>query len=185
MQKFEKRKVKAKTKTVICPFCGAERANLKDHAMRVHKLTEENAKALRSQSGQMHQGRKILSGERKTKRRNYPLKLCPVTGCSKSIRRMENHLKDTHKIKDNKLYKELLHNATVLEEFDSEPDCSISEGEESEDDDYRNFKGLLKTGGIKYLRRVEGLAVASDDSSDDDWLESTTVQMAMKKTGIF
>ena len=77
--------------------------------MRVHKLSAENAKALRCQTGQMHSNRKIKGEkERKTKRRVYPRRTCNVTGCSKTPRRLENHLKDTHKITDQVIYRKLL-----------------------------------------------------------------------------
>ena len=40
--------------------------------MLVHKITEENAEALKIQTGQGHQNRKIKPGElRKTKKRTY------------------------------------------------------------------------------------------------------------------
>ena len=84
----------AKNNTTRCPFCNLERVNLKGHLMRIHGLNEENALAAKSQYGLRK--RKLLPEDtRKSKHREYPRLLCPVTGCSKTPVRIENHLRDT------------------------------------------------------------------------------------------
>ena len=113
--------------------------------MLVHKLSAEDAIGLGTQTNQIHCNRYIKSeGSRKTKRRTYQKRYCPVTGCSKLVASLENHLRQTRKVKDNKVYKKLLKNAIVHEELKTESDCTTTE---SESDDYQEFKRMMKTGG--------------------------------------
>ena len=135
--------------------------------MLVQNLSPENATALKSLTNQIHCSRCIKPEEsRKTKRRVYPKKYCLVTGCSEVAVRMESHLRETHKISDDKIYKKLLREAIIQEdlETESESECSTTGSE----DEYRKFKKILKIRGGKYLARTIGKVKVSDDSSDED-----------------
>ena len=83
--------------------------------MLVHKVTVENAEALNIKTGQVHQNHKIKYDElRETKKRTYKKRYCSVTGCSKVLVRLENHLRQTHKIRDDKVFKKLLKMALIM-----------------------------------------------------------------------
>ena len=140
--------------------------------MKVHKLSAENAKALRSQTGQTHVNRKIKpEKQRKTKRRVYPRRTCNVTGCSKTPRRLENHLKDTHKITDQKLYRKLLKQAAVVKEFETESECSANESEDSEEE-YRAVKKVIRDTNI-YDDII--------DEDDEDWVKMLQAKFSKNK----
>lgn len=163
-KKWEKRKKQNKSKTIKCPFCGIEKTNLKTHCMRVHEMSEENAKALRSNIGLSHVDRKVKNvNERKGKLRFYARRLCPVTGCSKTPVRMENHLKDTHKIKDIKIYRRYLKEAEVIPQYNTESDASTNESDDSQDERQK----------IEKLIDINKSAnpIDNDEESDPDWLE--------------
>ena len=117
--------------------------------MLVHNLSLENAAALKSLTNQIHCSHSIKPEEsRKTKRKVYPKKYCPVTGCSKIAVRMENHLRETHKVSDDKIYKKLLREAIIQEDLETESECSTTGSE----DQYRKFTKILKRRGGDILQ---------------------------------
>lgn len=127
-------------------------------------MSEENAKALRSNIGLSHVDRKVKNvNERKGKLRFYARRLCPVTGCSKTPVRMENHLKDTHKIKDIKIYRRYLKEAEVIPQYNTESDASTNESDDSQDERQK----------IEKLIDINKSAnpIDNDEESDPDWLE--------------
>ena len=63
-----------------------------------------------------------------------------VTGFSKVLARLENHLVQTHKIKGDKVFKKLLKMAVVYEELKTESESSETESKY----DYEAFKKRLK-----------------------------------------
>ena len=93
----------------------------------------------------------------------------------KIVCRIHNHLRDTHKIKDEKVYKKLLNKAVDHKELLTESE-SESSSSEDEDSDRRLIRSLLKVGGKKYLRTVRNELLDTDDSSDEDWLETKVLQ---------
>ena len=114
--------------------------------MLVHKITEGNAEALKIQTGPVHQNGKIKPDElRKTKKRTYKKRYCSVTGCLTVLVRLENHLRQTHKIKDDKVFKKLLKMAVDYEELKTESECSETESE----DDYEALKKRSKQNARK------------------------------------
>ena len=54
--------------------------------------------------------------------------------------RLENHLRQTHKIKDDKVFRTLLKMAVDYEELKTKSECSEAESK----DDYEAFKKRLK-----------------------------------------
>ena len=85
---------------------------------------------------------------------------------------MESHLRETHKISDDKIYKKLLRESIVQEDLETESECSTTESE----DKYRKFKKILQRRGGKYLARTKGKVKVSDDSSNEDWLHQCLKQ---------
>ena len=151
------------------------RTNLKDHAIRVHKMSLMNAKALRSQTKQMHRNRVA-------KKRVYHPYVCPVPMCGKVIKRPHNHLKDTHRIKDKKMYQFYLDKMESFIDVDDRTESEFEEEYSSDNDnELKVVKKILKKGGIDYLRRVKDEIVNSEDESDKDWLEVKVNEVAEKK----
>ena len=91
---------------------------------------------------------------------------------------MESHLRETHKIGDDKIYKKLLREAIIQDDLVTESECSTTGSE----DEYRKFKKILKIRGGKYLARTKDKVKVSDDSSDEDWLHQCLKQKRFKKS---
>ena len=137
-----------------------------------------NAKALKSQTGQIHLNRK-------PKGRVYEKRVCPVPTCNKVVARIHNHLKATHQVKSENVYRKLLKEAVVYKELATQSESDSGDSSEREDDEYEQVKRILKTGGIGYLRNVQDVPVDTDDSSDEDWLAVKTCEVAEKNSGMF
>ena len=149
--------------------------------MLVHKITEENAEALKIQTGQVHQNRKIKPDElRKTKKRTYKKRYCSVTGCSKVLVRLENHLRQTHKIKDDSVFKKLLKMAVDYEELKTESECSETESE----DNYEAFKKRLKRDARKKSKKERSRVNNIKDNSDEEWLAKCLRDKEFKESKI-
>jgi len=146
-------------------------------------MEEADSIALKSQFGLNHQKRPILPvEERKSKRRVYKKKSCPITGCSKVVVRIENHLRATHKIKDDRIYKKYLKMARdqIVEQFQSS-ESEPSEESESETE-YRRFQAIVHKEGKEYAKKFKNIPVDSADSDDDDWFLSKAIKFAEKKS---
>ena len=61
---------------------------------------------------------------------------------------MESHLREIHKISDNKIYKKLLREAIIQEDLETESECSTTGSE----DEYCKFKKILKRRGGNILQ---------------------------------
>ena len=147
--------------------------------MLVHNLSPETAAALKSLTNQIHCNHSIKPEEsRKTKRRVYPKKYCPVTGYSKIALRMESLLREIHKVSHDKIYKKLLRETIMQQDLEAESECSTTGSE----DEYRKFKKILKRRGGKYLARTKANVKVSDDSSDEDWLHQCLKQKRFRKS---
>ena len=137
--------------------------------MLVHKLSEENALALKSQYG-LYRKRKIIPDSlRKTKKRKYPKCQCPVTGCSKVVARIENHLRQTHKVKCNKLFKKLMHDSKekYVKDLSSE-ESEEEENSSSEESDYIQLKKIVqRPQTMKYLEMVKDCLLYTSPSPRD------------------
>lgn len=132
--------------------------------MIVHGLTEENARALRTQTAQMNYEGKIKPEcKRKGKQRHYRKRVCPVTGCAKVVVRLENHLRQTHRVDDQKIYKRLLREASYFEEYKTESDASLTDTTGSDEEYFKT--------AIKKVKKVPVTVSDSSDTSDDDWLQ--------------
>ena len=156
--------------------------------MRVHSLAEDNALALKSQYG-LYKKKAILSDDvRKGKKRNYQKRYCPVVGCSKVVKRIQNHLKQTHKIKGQKIYIKLLNESKksiikdMPEEEEEEEETEVSDGGDGEESDYVVFRDLVsRPESQRYLRTIENNEDDISDSEDEDWLVSQTKKWAQQK----
>lgn len=162
------------------------RTDLSSHTKRVHGLSTENARAVKSQTGSKHKTRESLPDDiRKTKRRHYEPRQCPKSGCMKVVVRLDNHLRATHKITDDKEFRRLMRAATVYRQFlesESSTDCEYLTTD-SESDEIKIIKKLYSNGEKKYLERVSDIPVDSEDSSDDDWFENKWHDVVQTKHG--
>lgn len=140
-------------KTFVCPFCELKRTNLKTHVRIVHNLDAENARAVKIQTGQLRQRQ-----YKEVREKNVQEK----TGCSKTVVRLDNHLRQTQDYGSKRF-------STTLEVCcysQTESECS-QESDESEDE-YEVFIKMLKRDGAKYLKRLKPETIYSEDSSDED-----------------
>ena len=104
-KKGEEKKV-LKSKIKDCPSCGKLQTNLKKHLVRKHDVEPRQALGLCNDTN-LHKNRPIKpENEPKTKRRVCKSIVCPIPDCYKTVARLNNHLRATHKIKDDKQYKE-------------------------------------------------------------------------------
>lgn len=163
------------------------RTNLSSHTKRVHGLSIENARAVKSQTGSNHKSRERLPDDiRKTKRRHYERRQCPKPGCMKVVVRLDNHLRAARKITDDKGFGRLMRAATVYREFsesESSTDCEYLTTDSETDDEIKIIKKLYSNSEKKYLERVSGILVDSEDSSDDDWFENKWHEVVQTKHG--
>ena len=182
-KKGEEKKV-LKSKTKDCPSCGKPQTNLKKHLVRKHNVEHRQALGLCNDTN-LHKNRPIKpENERKTKRRVYKPSVCPIPGCYKTGARLNNHLRATHKIKDDKQYKEYVKISRTLNiipekrlvdsnsEREEEEESELSSSDE-EAELYKECEGLKKIilrGAKKYLLRQENEPLS--DSDDEDWLFS-------------
>ena len=93
----------------------------------------------------------------------------------KVVVRLDNHLTATHKITDDKEFRRLMGAATVYRQClqsESSTDCEYLTTDSESDNEIKIIKKLNSNGEKKYLERVIGIPVDSEDSSDDDWFES-------------
>ena len=109
---------------------------------------------------------------RKTKPRTYKRRNCPIPSCFKIPVRFENHLRETHKIKSEKLRKKVLREAVPVEEYFTESEVNNSDCESSSDELF-HLKKVLKKGGKHYLSSTIQTIVVSEDSDYADWLAET------------
>ena len=150
--------------------------------MLVHKLTTENAEALKSQTNQIHQDRSVKAeGNRKTtKKRRYKKDTAQSLGALQVVIRLDNHMRQTHKIMNDKVFKKLLKEALVYEELKTESETDYSEPES--ESEYQVFRKLMKRGGARYLKRIKADIIDSDDSSDEDWLLKDVIGKHFKRS---
>lgn len=136
-------------------------------------MNNENARAAMSQHNLKKIRTRLPDNKRKSKARTYQKRVCPYAGCLKHVVRLENHLKDTHKVKNLSEYRKLLRDAVYVNEN------NLTEEEESMSDDnneHREVIGVMRKEGkrnlLRYIEKYAEVPIDSEDSSDDDWLIS-------------
>ena len=87
---------------------------------------------------------------------------------------MDNHLRQTHKIKDSVKFKKLLRSATAEIPHAVELDSDISE-----EDEYQDFRNSLRQYGIHDIEA--STREAGSDVSDDEWMNSAVVEVCNKR----
>lgn len=129
----------------------------------------------------MYKRRSILpSAVRKSKPRLYQRRCCPYQGCSKVVSRLDNHLRQTHRIKDNVVFKKLM--VTSYCEMSDVPIEPVSDSSSTEDE-IREFKNFLRSHGLKEIRSKLNRG-SSDDEEDPDWLTVTAITINQKREEI-
>jgi len=96
--------------------------------------------------------------------------------------RIENHLRATHKIKDNKIYQKYLKEARnkIVEDFESSESDATEESES--ESEYRRFQKIVHKEGKDYVEKYSTIAIDSNDSEDEDWFLSKAIKFAKKKS---
>ena len=102
--------MKPKRDRVKCPVrsCVSSVVDLGKHLQNVHKWSSENASSARQNFGLRKPMRRLPDGQRKSKKRYYKRRVCPDMSCGKVVVRLENHLRQYHKIQDPHEGKKLL-----------------------------------------------------------------------------
>ena len=145
-------------------------------------MNTENAAAVVSQHNLKKTRARLPDKKRKTKARFYQKRVCPYDGCLKHVVRMENHLKDTHKVKNLKEYRELLRKAVYVRDVNStEEEESMSDN----DNEYREIISVMRKEGksnlMRYINKYGDVPIDSEDSSDQDWLISQVAKVIRKR----
>ena len=97
-----------------------ERTNLKKHLIKVHNRPEEEASTARMRQGLNLKRKRLPDDERLSRPREYPARICPIMTCQKPEIRLENHLKDFHKL-NGEMYKRKLKEAKLYVPEDKQP----------------------------------------------------------------
>ena len=163
------------------------RRKLSSHAKQVHGLSTENERAVKIQTGSNPKSRERLPDDiRKTKRGHYERRQCSKPGCIEVVVCLDNHLRATHKIMDGKDFRRLMRAATVYREFlesESSTDCKYLPTDSESDVEIKIINNFYSNGENKYLERVSGIPVDSEDSSDGEWFENKWHEVVQTKHG--
>ena len=171
---------------VNCPVggCKASIVNLKRHLVNVHKWEGEKARTARLNFGLRKDFKAKHIGRRKTKSRIYKRRICPYEMCGRVVKRLDNHLRQFHHVKDFALRKECLTKAC----YSLEDQKTISDVSEDDDDTSENEKFVRKECFMLKLCKVyqnedesmENIAERSDNSfsysegqddlDDEEWI---------------
>ena len=87
---------------------------------------------------------------------------------------------------DGKDFRRLIRAATVYREFlesESSTDCKYLPTDSESDVEIKIINNLYSNGENKYLERVSGIPVDSEDSSDDEWFENKWHEVVQTKHG--
>lgn len=115
-----------------CWICGQERTNINDHLSRVHKMSADVVKVVKSRK-RLETRQAVSAGSFATKARQRTSFHCPVPECQdKVVARLHNHLRATHGIKDNLIFKKLVRQAVPAIPLVQLPRCS------EEDENYND-----------------------------------------------
>ncbi|XP_065674717.1 uncharacterized protein LOC136091282 [Hydra vulgaris] len=184
-QKLKRRKVK-------CPKCDRPIVNLKRHMMSVHKLDEAQAKAARVNFG-LNITKKSVSES--YKKRKYVRRQCPMFSCALAPKRLENHLKQYHKLDKERVKRYLLKACPLLEDFPDEdeeivserlrnnlssPDSDLYLSETSDSESFTDSEAKAKQEWFFTSEISRKGADFLNSSEDEDWL----AQEYMKRRGI-
>ncbi|XP_065679754.1 uncharacterized protein LOC124809067 [Hydra vulgaris] len=184
-QKLKRRKVK-------CPKCDRPIVNLKRHMMSVHELDKAQAKAARVNFG-LNITKKSVSES--YKKRKYVRRQCPMFSCALAPKRLENHLKQYHKLDKERVKRYLLKACPLLEDFPDEdekivserlrnnlssPDSDLSLSETSDSESFTDSEAKAKQEWFFTSEISRKGADFLNSSEDEDWL----AQEYMKRRGI-
>ena len=130
------------------------------------------AKALKSQLGDSHKER-----AKNAKKRTYKPYLCSVPMCAKVIKRPHNHLKQTHKITNKKIYERYLRHMKpykIIEEETEDESSETTDDSDDTEDERRSLKKIIRSERQQTYEE-------NSDSSDEDWVQSKMKELSKKK----
>ena len=100
--------------------------NLKVHLMsKKHRWTKAKAESARMNFNLNLEKKKLAESCRKSKSRSYECRICPLDHCNREVLRLDNHLRQHHKVAARKVAKLVSRSVKLLS----------MEAEESEHDD--------------------------------------------------
>nr|XP_047124634.1 uncharacterized protein LOC124807122 isoform X2 [Hydra vulgaris]XP_047126611.1 uncharacterized protein LOC124807913 isoform X2 [Hydra vulgaris] len=167
----KKRRKKESRRKVDCPKCGESVAQLKRHLKsRKHNWDNIKASNARLDFG-LNLKRKVLSpSKRRSKVQKYHKKTCPISFCLKEVRRLDNHLRQYHKV-PTKDVKPLVERATCVYERSTSESESLTESDESLSLEPYFDKEVFQQ-GANFLD--------TSTESDEEWLASQYVASRFK-----
>ena len=133
-----------------------------------HGWSREKAESARM-NFRLNKTRDILSdNSRKSRKQYFHKKICPIPHCHKEVRRIGNHLRQTHKILSNKKFQKCIQAVDIAlsDKSDSSESSLYSSSEESDEETQID---MMFQGEQHRPSLIEDLT----DESDDDWLVST------------
>ena len=149
---------------VTCPVCNKEIVDLKRHLINIHKWDSRDARLARQNLG--------LRLQKKSPKRVRKERICPYENCGKVVKCLKNHLRQTHRIRDDNLFKECLKQALYSVEemkYSSSSDLDASDVE-------RKKTGCSCT-MKKRQRKRQCYHFDSDDGDKDedaDWIDQVS-----------
>ena len=134
-----------------------------------HSWSAGKARAARSNFGLVQERHVPPNTASRTKPRNYLKRLCPLNHCFKEVKRIGNHLRQFHKLSNEKARKYTSKAVFALEDHadsETEDSCSSSETDSEEDEK------VLQHYFSREIHRPNGdnFIYTSGDEDDSDWL---------------
>ena len=93
--------------TVKCPFCEKSIVNLVRHLIQKHKLSEKDAHAARGK----YQLRKVRVPKDVKQKQRFITKICPIRTCNRYVKRLNNHLRQVHKMTNRRIIEAMVNDA--------------------------------------------------------------------------
>ena len=151
----------------IFHFCFRYVFNLKRHLMsKLHSWSSEKAEAARNNFGLSKEKAHLPEDVRHSKVRHYARRICPLNHCFKEVKRLGNHLRQFHKLSNEKTRKYVARSIMALAEEKEE--ISEDDSDSSESDEER----LLESNFTNEIYKPEGDTFIYDSGEEDDhdWL---------------
>ena len=154
-------------------------SNLKIHLMsRKHGWSKEKAESARINFGLNLTRKRLPNEKRKTKPQKFSKRICPLGHCHKEVRRLDNHLRQFHKLPGQKIRRKVQEAEIVLSDRSS---SSKSEEELSTSSDDSDFEGRISALFSADSLYRENIYEDDSDESDDDWLLSNYINVKTKQ----
>ena len=105
-----------------CPLCNASVQKLPRHMRTVHRMSHEDAVGITNKTNQRKPySTKNIKVNHSKVRRDYKMRVCPVEGCNRYVKRLSDHIRYMHK----NYQKKKIRMPTATNEFETIPEEPI------------------------------------------------------------